>query len=159
MEVEIPNRDAKLKPGMYARIALTVEEHENALVIPKTAVIDYTNQRGVWVPNDSDRAMFIPLKLGIENPETIEVLDGLKEGAKFVNTGAAAVRNNDQLLYAGQAGGQGGQGRGGRGGGRGGNGGGNGAGGDGARKFQGQGERPGGGQPGGQPPQKRPGGQ
>ena len=59
----IPNGDGKLKPGMYARINLTVEEHENALVIPKTAVIDYTSQRGVWVPNDNDRAMFVPLKL------------------------------------------------------------------------------------------------
>jgi len=172
MEVEIPNTENKLKPGMYARINLTVEEHDNALVIPKTAVVDYSSQRGVWVPNDGDRAMFIPLKLGIENPEMIEVLGGLNEGAKFVNTGASAVRNNDQLLYAGSGGGQGRGGRGGRGGnGQGGNGqGGNGQGGtgagDGARKFQqGQGQAPGGGQPaapggeGGQTPRKRPGGQ
>ena len=160
MEVEIPNSDYKLKPGMYARIALTVEEHENALVIPKTAVIDYQNQRGVWVPNENDRAVFMPLKLGIENSEQIEVTGGMNEGAQFVNIGAAAVRNNDQLLFAGQDGGPNGagQGRGGRGGqGRGGAGGGNGA-----RKFQGQGQRPGGGQgaPGeGQPMRKRPGGQ
>lgn len=126
MEVEIPNGDGKLRPGMYARINLTIEEHESALVVPKTAVIDYQSQRGVWVPNDNDRATFVPLKLGIENAEAVEVLDGLKEGGRFVNTGAAAVRNNDQLLYAGQAGGRGGrggpggpgggQGRGGRGG-------------------------------------------
>jgi len=114
------------------------------LVIPKTAVIDYQSQRGVWVPNDNDRAMFVPLKLGIENSEQIEVVSGMDEGAKFVNVGAAAVRNNDQLLYAGQAGGPngggGGQGRGS-------------FGGDGARKSQGQGQRPGG--EGGQP-RKRP---
>lgn len=174
MEVEIPNGDGKLKPGMYARILLTVDEHENALVVPKEAVVDYSSQRGVWVPNDQDRATFVPLKLGIENAEQIEVLGGMNEGTRFVTTGAGAVRNNDQLLYAGQAGGgQGGPG-GGRGGfqkgGRGGQGGpGNGAagaagGGDGARKFQGQGQRPGGGQPGapggeGQPMRKRPQGQ
>jgi membrane fusion protein, multidrug efflux system len=159
MEVEIPNSDYKLKPGMYARVNLTIEEHESALVIPKTAVIDYQSQRGVWVPNQDERAKFVPLKLGIENSEQIEVLGGLEEGAKFVNNGAGAVRNNDQLLYAGQAGGgQGGQG------GRGGQGRGN-FGGDGARKFQGgQGQRPGGGQPGapggeGAPMRKRPQGQ
>jgi len=153
MEVEIPNADYKLKPGMYARINLTVDEHKNVLVVPKTAVVDYSNSRGVWVPNDGDRAEFTPLKLGIENAEQIEVIDGLREGARFVTTGAGAVRNNDQLVYAGQAGGSN-SGRGGR----------SGQGGDGARKFQGQ--RPGGmtGQPGapggeGQPPSKRPGGQ
>jgi membrane fusion protein, multidrug efflux system len=147
MEVEIPNGDYRLKPGMYARINLTVEEHDNALVMPKTAIVDYQNQRGVWVPNANERAMFVPLKLGIESTEQIEVLGGMDEGAKFVNVGAAAVRNNDQLLYAGQAGGPnggGGEGRGGQG---------RGNAGDGARKFQGQGQRPGG---EGGPPRKRP---
>jgi RND family efflux transporter MFP subunit len=180
MEVEIPNRDYKLKPGMYARINLTVEEHDSALVIPKTAVVDYSSMRGVWVPNDQNRASFVELKLGIENSEQIEVMSGLQEGAKFVNTGAGAVRNNDQLLFAGQAGGPngGGRGQGGRGQGRGGEGrGGEGAGvpaggnatpnggapgADGARKFQG-GQRPEGmtgqpGAPGGEQPRKRPGG-
>ncbi len=180
MEVEIPNSDHKLKPGMYARIALRVEEHDKALVMPKTAVVDYQNQRGVWVPNDNDRATFVPLKLGIENSEQIEVLGGMDEGAKFVNIGATAVRNNDQLLYAGSGGGGAGRGQGRGGQGRGGNGagapggagagapGGAGAGapaGDGAaRKFQG-GQRPQGttGQPAapgaGGPPRKRPQGQ
>lgn len=122
MEVEIPNGDNRLKPGMYARVNLTVEEHDNVLVIPKAAVIDYSNQRGVWVPNENDRAAFVPLKLGIENAEQIEVLGGIDEGAKFVHNGAGAVRNNDQLVYAGAAGGgagrgqgRGGQGRGGQG--------------------------------------------
>jgi len=151
MEVEIPNGDYRLKPGMYARVNLTIEEHDKALVIPKTAVIDFQSQRGVWVPNDNERATFVPLKLGIENSEQIEVLGGMEEGAKFVNTGAAAVRNNDQLLYAGQGDGPSGGGTGGRGG-RGGSGGGQG--GNGARKYQGQGQRPGGGE--GQPARKRP---
>lgn len=32
MEVEIPNVDYRLKPGMYARVALTIEEREHALL-------------------------------------------------------------------------------------------------------------------------------
>jgi len=136
MEVEIPNGDNKLKPGMYARINLTVEDRKGALVAPKNAVIDFENRRGVWMPNAENRAKFVAVELGIDDGEQVEITGGLKEGDKFVTTGAAAVRNNDQLIIAGQ-GGPGGQGRGGQ------------AGGDGARKFQG-GQRPGGmtGQPG-----------
>ena len=121
MEVEIPNADNKLKPGMYARINLTIEDRKGALVVPKNAVIDFENRRGVWAPNAENRATFVPVTLGIEGGETIEILTGLKEGDKFVTTGAAAVRNNDQLLIAGQAGpgGQGGPGGAGRGQGRG----------------------------------------
>ena len=142
MEVEIPNGDNKLKPGMYARINLTVEDRKGALVAPKNAVIDFENRRGVWMPNAENRAKFVAVELGIDDGEQVEITGGLKEGDKFVTTGAAAVRNNDQLIIAGQGGpggppGGGGPGRGGP------------AGGDGARKFQG-GQRPGGmtGQPG-----------
>jgi len=122
MEVEIPNGDNKLKPGMYARINLTIEDRKGALVVPKGAVIDFESKRGVWMPNEENRATFVPVTLGIEGGDTIEILTGLKEGDKFVTTGAAAVRNNDQLLIAGQAGpgGPGGPGGGGRGQGRGG---------------------------------------
>ena len=104
MEVEIPNTDNKLKPGMYARINLTVEERKGTLVAPKNAVIDFENKRGVWAPSEENRARFVPVQLGIEGTDQIEILGGLKEGDKFVTTGAAAVRNNDQLVIAGQGG-------------------------------------------------------
>jgi RND family efflux transporter MFP subunit len=143
MEVEIPNGDHKLKPGMYARINLTVEERKNALVAPKNAVIDFENKRGVWMPNDQKRAAFVPVTLGIEGPEQIEILSGLKEGDRFVTTGAGAVRNNDQLIIAGEAndgpsGGPGGS-----------------TAGNGGRKFGGPGGKKFGGGEGGQP-RKRP---
>lgn len=127
MEIEIANNDKRLKPGMYARVSLTVEERKNTLVAPKTAVIDFENKRGVWTPNDDNRAKFVPVQLGIEDTDRIEILGGLKEGDRIVTTGATAVRNNDQLVVAGAAGpgggpgsGRGGRGAGGPGGGRGG---------------------------------------
>jgi RND family efflux transporter MFP subunit len=104
IEIEIPNPGHRLKPGMYARISLTVEERKNVLVAPKTAVIDFESKRGVWMPTEDKRAKFAPVELGIEGTDTIEIVSGLKEGDRFVTTGAAAVRNNDQLVIAGEAG-------------------------------------------------------
>ena len=102
MEVEIPNGDNRLKPGMYARINLTVEERKAVLVVPKNAVVDFESKRGVWIPNEERRAAFVPVTLGLEGPEHIEILAGLKEGDRFVAAGAGAVRNNDQLVIAGE---------------------------------------------------------
>ena len=107
IEIEIPNPGYRLKPGMYARVSLTVEERKNALLAPKSAVIDFESKRGVWEPTEDNRARFVPVTLGIEGTDTIEVLSGLKEGQRFVTTGAAAVRNNDQLVIAGAGGGDG----------------------------------------------------
>jgi len=119
MEIEIPNGDRRLKPGMYARVSLVVEERKGTLVAPKSAVVDFENQRGVWVPNEDNRAKFVAVKVGIEDANRIEIVSGLKEGDRIVTTGATAVRNNDQLMIAGAAapgGPAGAPGRGGRGG-------------------------------------------
>jgi RND family efflux transporter MFP subunit len=117
IEIEIPNPGYRLKPGMYARITLTVEERKNTLVAAKSAIIDFENKRGVWMPTEETRARFVPVELGIEGTDTIEILSGIKEGDRFVTTGAAAVRNNDQLVIAGAGGPGGGPKKGGPGGG------------------------------------------
>lgn len=123
MEIEIANSDNRLKPGMYARVSLTVEERQDTLVAPKTAVIDFESKRGVWMANQDNRAIFKPVELGLEDVDRVEITAGLKEGDRIVTTGAAAVRNNDLLIEAGAPGpggpggaGRGGAGRGGQGG-------------------------------------------
>ena len=49
MEVEIANPQFRLKPGMYARVALKVAERQNTLVVPRNAVVDIDGRRGVFV--------------------------------------------------------------------------------------------------------------
>jgi RND family efflux transporter MFP subunit len=138
MEIEIANNDKRLKPGMYARVSLIVEERKNTLVAPKSAVVDFENKRGVWMPNKDNRAAFVPVKLGIEDLDKVEITGGLNEGDKIVTTGATAVRNNDVLIIAGAGGA--GRGAGGQGGGQ-----------NGGQAGRG-GRGPGGAAAGGQPP-------
>ncbi|MGE3190719.1 MAG: efflux RND transporter periplasmic adaptor subunit, partial [Vicinamibacterales bacterium] len=114
MEIEIPNGDNRLKPGMYARVTLTVEQHPNVLVVPKAAVVDYDGQRGVFQATPENRAVFVPVRIGLEEPDKAEVLDGIAEGATIVVNGAGSLRANDQLVAAGQAPGGGPGGRQGR---------------------------------------------
>ncbi len=117
MEIEILNPQFRLKPGMYARVDLTVEDKQNALVVPKIALIDSQGERGVYQPSEDGRAKFKAVKVGIENNDQAEILEGLTEGEVIVSTGASALRRDDQLVIAGGAsGGPGGRGgRGGRG--------------------------------------------
>lgn len=100
MEIEIPNRENKLKPGMYARVTLEVDRRENVLVIPKNALVDSQGRRGVFQPNDENRAAFKPITVGLEDTEQAQVLDGLSEGEIVISNGAGALRPNDQLNVA-----------------------------------------------------------
>jgi len=49
MEVEIPNSNYRLKPGMYARVQLTVDSNANALTVPRNALVDIDGKSGVFI--------------------------------------------------------------------------------------------------------------
>jgi len=106
MEVEVPNTGFRLKPGMYAKVNLQVEGRDNVLIVPKVALIDSEGQRGIYQPNGDNRAQFKPVKVGIEDTDRAEILEGLTEGETVVSTGAGALRRNDQLLVAAADGGR-----------------------------------------------------
>lgn len=126
IEIEVPNRDFRLKPGMYARMSVTIESRKDTMLVPKAAVVDYQGKRGVFTMDDGNKARFRPLEIGIEDAERVEVRNGITAADAFVTNGASALREDDTLVIAGQRGGAGGPG--GPGGGRRGPGGGAGAG-------------------------------
>jgi membrane fusion protein, multidrug efflux system len=51
IEIEIPNGDFRLKPGMYSRVQLTVGQRADALTIPATALVMSEGRAGVFVPD------------------------------------------------------------------------------------------------------------
>ena len=67
VEVEIPNSDFRLKPGMYARVNFTIGQRDNALVVPVNAIVDYQGKKGVFQPHKGERgdvATFKPVEVG-----------------------------------------------------------------------------------------------
>ena len=89
---------------MYARVTVTTDERKDALVVPTNAVVDYTGRRGVFVASGDSTVTFRPVRVGIEESEQIEILDGVAEGDRVVTTGAAALRDGDRVLLAGASG-------------------------------------------------------
>jgi len=121
IEVEIANPNFRLKPGMYAKVAFTVDKKEKALVIPTAALVDLGGNRGVFTASATEQgqvANFKKIDVGIVNQTLAEVTSGLAEGDNIVTTGAAALREGDRILLPGQTapadGGGGGRGRGNR---------------------------------------------
>jgi HlyD family secretion protein len=99
MEIEVPNPTGRLKPGMYARVRLISTTKANALVVPKSAMVDVQVRRGVYMVQKG-QAVFRAVTLGLEEPDRIEVTDGLAEGDEVVTTGASALRDGAQVLLA-----------------------------------------------------------
>ena len=106
IEIEIPNPDFRLKPGMYARVGITTQNKKDALVLPANAVVDLGGRRGVFMPQN-EIAVFRAVQTGIEQSNLIEITGGIAEGETVITTGAAALRDGDRVLLPGGRGGRG----------------------------------------------------
>jgi membrane fusion protein (multidrug efflux system) len=124
MEIEVPNPGYRLKPGMYARVQLTVDTRPNALIVPSNAVVDFDGKRGVFVaapregePQRQDgpavmTARFRPVQTGISDGTQVEIIAGLNDGVQVITTGATALRDGDRIVPASEGQTEGGRGRG-----------------------------------------------
>jgi RND family efflux transporter MFP subunit len=78
-EIEVPNPNLDIDPGMYAYVDLQVEKRPQALAVP-TQAVSSGNPPVVYVVNHDNQIEERPVKLGLETPNKYEVLSGLREG-------------------------------------------------------------------------------
>jgi RND family efflux transporter MFP subunit len=109
MEIELPNPGNRLRPGMYARVDLTVDQRARALVVPRNAVVDVEGRRGVFMA-EGEAAKFVAVETGLQDATNVEITKGLSDGDRVITTGAAALRDGDRILLAGARRGPGGPG-------------------------------------------------
>ncbi len=76
IEIEVPNPDRSLRPGMYIRIQVELEKHPDAVVVPMPALIKRQSRDGVFLVDPEKKiARFIPVTVGITNDEWVEVVE------------------------------------------------------------------------------------
>ncbi|NIM95016.1 MAG: efflux RND transporter periplasmic adaptor subunit, partial [Anaerolineales bacterium] len=75
VEIEIPNPDGILKPGMFVRVQIEFAEHKNVTVVPLSALVKRNGQRGVFLADTQNmKAYFIPVTVGIIDHTLAEVV-------------------------------------------------------------------------------------
>ena len=88
VEIQLPNKDEALRPGMYGTINFFIGE-TNTMVVPAIAVLKLqgSNDRYLFL-NDNGRAKRISVTLGRRFEDKIEVFsDQIKPGAELVVVG------------------------------------------------------------------------
>ncbi len=84
-EVDVPNPQHVLMPGLYADAILTLEHKKKALVVPVQAVTQTGNNEGtVLIVDMNNRLQLRPVALGLQTPNHDEILSGLNEGDRVV---------------------------------------------------------------------------
>ncbi|MBO0859694.1 MAG: efflux RND transporter periplasmic adaptor subunit [Chloracidobacterium sp.] len=90
-EVDVPNPRLILKPGMYASADLELEQKADAIAAPVQAVSRKENKATVMLVDAQKRLELREVVTGIETPNIVEVVSGLKEGDLVV------IGNQSQL--------------------------------------------------------------
>ena len=83
-QLDVPNPNYLLIPGMYAEATLSVEKRPGALAIPLEAITISGNSATAYVVDANKRVVVRSLRLGLETPDRAEVLSGLAEGELVV---------------------------------------------------------------------------
>src|SRR5690606_36547102 len=79
-------------PGMYATLELTTERREQALRVPKRALVREDDGAFVFTVV-GDRAKRVDLVLGLEDGEWAEIVSGLEEGSAVVVEGQSGLKD------------------------------------------------------------------
>lgn len=97
VEVEVPNKGLKLRPGMYATVELDFGE-TTALVVSDRAVVKLPGSGEYYVYKlVGDRAERTVVKVGRQLGDRYEILSGLSSGTTVITEGAQVVRNGDRV--------------------------------------------------------------
>ena len=94
--IEVRDPSARLRPGMFARVQIIYDVHENVLKAPKDAIISEDRENAVFVVRDS-LAYRQVVETGYVNTTHIEVLAGLKPGDMVVTTGKSSLKDSTKV--------------------------------------------------------------
>lgn len=84
------------RPGMSAVVRLRVREAADAVTVPASAVVSADGRDTVWVVRGG-RAERVPVTLGVQGEDVVEVATGLGDGQRIVVGGADQVRAGQEL--------------------------------------------------------------
>jgi RND family efflux transporter MFP subunit len=86
-EIDVPNKDLSLTPGMYANTTLELERKVNVLTIPVQAVLRNGDQSSVLVLDSQNHVHTRKVTLGLQGSMLVEVKEGLAEGDRVITGG------------------------------------------------------------------------
>ena len=91
VRAQLPNRDSKLKPGMFMTVRLS-SASKKALTIPEQALVPERDKQYVFAVQN-DKAVKTEIVVGRRRPGQVEVLSGLQAGDIIVSEGTQKIRD------------------------------------------------------------------
>lgn len=98
VEVNIPNGNARVRPGMFARVTFSYGKEMN-VVVPDQAIVKQqgSGDRYVYVVDGQNKVVFKKVELGRRMDKVYELKGGLESGETVIVTGQSRVVNGSEV--------------------------------------------------------------
>jgi len=89
--IEISDDERRIKPGMFARISIVYDRHENAMQLPRSAIVEETGTTSVFVV-ENDIAVRKAVETGFNDRGMIEIISGLNDTDQVITVGQVGLK-------------------------------------------------------------------
>ncbi len=96
-EVDVPNPNRVLLPGLYAEATIVLEKKNGAVAVPLQAVDQSDNQATVDLVDSSNKIEVRRIVLGIQTATDAEVVSGLQEGDAVVVSDRSGLQSGQSV--------------------------------------------------------------
>jgi RND family efflux transporter MFP subunit len=98
VEIDLPNPDGRILPGLYGRTEITLESRGDALALPATA-LRFTEDGSayVYVISSGNQAHRRPVTVGVDDGNWIEILAGLSRDERVVDGLVGSLEDGEQV--------------------------------------------------------------
>jgi RND family efflux transporter MFP subunit len=88
VQIEVPNPDELLKPGMHTRVGIIYQSRPRSEYVPIGAVVENGRDASLFVvTGEPPQVEQRPVTLGISDGRVVEIIDGIDEGDDVVTLG------------------------------------------------------------------------
>lgn len=91
VEIDLPNADERIRPGLYGQARLALEKRDGALALPAAALQSMTADAFVYVVDADNVARRTPVSLGVVQQGIVEIATGLAGSERVVIGAPPAV--------------------------------------------------------------------
>ena len=103
LRATVSNPDGRLRPGLFARVAIIFERRENAMMIPERALVPIQSRQNVFVVENGIATLRV-VTTGGRIDGLVEILTGLEPGMTIVSAGQIKLRDGTPVIDATQFG-------------------------------------------------------
>lgn len=89
--IEIRDEARRIKPGMFGRMSIVYDVHEDVLQIPRSAVVEDRGEETIFVVEDGEAVRRV-VQTGYGSEGMVEITDGLSDADQVVTVGHVGLK-------------------------------------------------------------------